>query len=196
MSDKKPVKVWDRPDHWPEEIELLKSIAAKAPLEETVKWGGPTFTYNGKNILGIGGFKNYVTIWFYNGVFLKDAQKVLVNAQEGVTKSLRQWRFADKTEIVKYEKEILKYISEAIEVEKAGLHIKPEKKQLVIPEIFQNLLDSDKEFADAFAKLTPGKQREYADHVSEAKQDKTKLTRLEKIMPMVKSGVGINDKYK
>ena len=196
MSGKKPVKVWDKASQWPEEIDLMKSIAAKAPLEETVKWGGPTFTHNGKNVIGIGGFKNFVTIWFYNGVFLKDPKKVLVNAQEGVTKSLRQWRFTDKAEIVKYEKDILKYILEAIEVEKAGLQIKPEKKTLVIPEIFRNLLDSDKEFASAFAKLTPGKQREYADYILQAKQDKTKSSRLEKITPMVKAGGGLHDKYK
>lgn len=196
MSEKKPAKVWDKSSQWPEEIQLLKSIVAKTPLEETIKWGAPTFTYNKKNVAGIAGFKNYVTIWFYNGVFLKNPKKVLVNAQEGVTKALRQWRFSGKDEIVKYEDDILKYLLEAIENEKAGLKHKPEKKELVIPDVFQNRLDSDAVLAAAFAKMTPGCQREYANYISEAKREETKLSRLDKITPMIKAGGGLNDKYK
>lgn len=86
-------------NQWNEELERLAAIINKAPLEKTIKWGAEVFTYNGKNVLSYGGFKNYFTLWFYNGVFLTDKHNVLVNAQEGKTKSLRQWRFTSIDEI-------------------------------------------------------------------------------------------------
>jgi uncharacterized protein YdeI (YjbR/CyaY-like superfamily) len=153
-------------------------------------------TINKKNVLGVGGFKNYVALWFWNGVFLKDEAKVLVNATEGVTKGMRQWRFTSKDEIAKNEKLILQYMHEAIANEKAGLAIKPEKKQTVISEFFQKALDDDKAFAAAFATFTPGKQREFLEHIDAAKRDETKQQRIEKIKPMVFEGIGLNDKYR
>jgi uncharacterized protein YdeI (YjbR/CyaY-like superfamily) len=102
---------WDKVNAWKTELELLTSIVKKTDLVKTIKWGAPVYTYNSKNIIGINGFKNFFTIWFFNGVLLKDDLKVLLNAQEGVTKNLRQWRFTSKDEIV--EKDILDYIEEA-----------------------------------------------------------------------------------
>ncbi|WP_417368508.1 YdeI/OmpD-associated family protein [Flavobacterium beibuense] len=191
MSQK---KTWDKTNQWAEELELLKSIIVKTPLTETTKWGGIVYTYNNKNVLGIGGFNNFFTIWFFKGVFLKDEKNVLVNANEGNTKSLRQWRFTDKSEV--NEKLVLNYINEAIEVEKAGLEIKPEKKETVIPENLQQELDSNKALKTAFEALTPFKQREYAEFIETAKRETTKLSRLEKIKPMILEGIGLNDKYR
>src|SRR5687768_7537380 len=94
---------------WEAEIELLKSILSKTILVETTKWGAPTYIFNGKNVLGIGGFKSYVGIWFFHGALLKDPSGKLVNAQEGVTKVLRQWRFGSASEIISHEKLILQY---------------------------------------------------------------------------------------
>lgn len=196
MTDKKPTKVWDKSSQWPEEINLLKSIIAKTELIETIKWGAPTYVIGKKNVIGIGGFKDFVTIWFWNGVFLKDESRKLVNANEGVTKGLRQWRFKNLEEIKTDEDLILKYLQEAIANEKAGLSIKPEKKQTVISPFFQSILDADATLKPAFEKLTPGKQREYLEHIDSAKQDKTKISRLEKIRPMILQGIGLNDKYK
>ena len=193
MPEKKKI-TWDKSSQWPEELDLLKSIINKTGLTETVKWGGPAYTYNGKNVLGIGGFNDYFTIWFFKGVFLKDESEVLVNAQEGVTKSLRQWRFASKEEVD--EKLVLKYINEAIEIEKAGLAIKPEKKDLVIPERLQAELNASTELAEAFAKFSPYKQKEFAESIATAKQEKTILARLEKIKPLILEGRGLNDKYR
>jgi len=185
---------WDKSILWTEELEVLKSIINTTGLTETVKWGGPAYTYNGKNVLGIGGFKDYFTIWFFKGVFLKDEAKVLVNAQEGVTKSLRQWRFTSKDEI--NEKLVLRYISEAIEVEKAGLAIKQEKKPFIIPERLQAELNASPALANAFAKFSPYKQKEFAEQIETAKQEKTIFTRLEKIKPLILEGRGLNDKYR
>lgn len=99
MESSKKTHSWDKNNNWTEELELLKSIIVKTELTETTKWGGIVYVLNGKNVLGIGGFKNYFTIWFFNGVLLQDKINVLVNAQEGVTKSLRQWRFSSKEEV-------------------------------------------------------------------------------------------------
>jgi uncharacterized protein YdeI (YjbR/CyaY-like superfamily) len=180
---------------WTEELEMLTNIISKLPLDTSIKWGAEVFTYNGKNVVSYGGFKNYFTIWFYNGVFLEDKYKVLVNAQEGKTKSLRQWRFTSKDEI--NEKKILEYINEAIEIEKKGLKIQPEKfKALPLPELLMNELEKDKNLKSNFEKLAQGKQKEYIVYINEGKQESTKLSRLEKIKPMILKGVGLNDKYK
>ena len=105
----------DKINSWSAELEQLRSIILESGVKETTKWGGPVFTINNKNIVGIAGFKNFFTIWFFKGVQMKDAQKVLINAQEGTTKSMRQWRFTAREQIDKDL--ILKYIKEAIEIE-------------------------------------------------------------------------------
>lgn len=182
-------------EQWAKELALVASILSKAPLDKSIKWGAEVFTYGGKNVVSYGGFKNYFTIWFYNGVFLKDKYRVLVNAQEGKTKSLRQWRFTSIKEV--NEKKILEYVSEAIEVEKKGLKIKPEKfKPADTPLLLTEAFKKDKSLKAAFDKLTPGKQKEYIVHLNEAKQEATKQSRLQKIIPMIKQGKGLNDKYK
>ena len=182
-------------NQWSKELELLTSIINKLPLEKTIKWGAEVFTYNGKNVVSYGGFKNYFTVWFYNGVFLEDKYKVLINAQEGKTKSLRQWRFTSIAEID--EKKIIEYINEAIEIEKKGLKIAPEKFiEIPIAELLEMEFNNDRTLKTAFEKLTPGKQKEYIVYINEAKQDTTKLKRLEKIKPMILQGIGLNDKYK
>jgi uncharacterized protein YdeI (YjbR/CyaY-like superfamily) len=182
-------------DKWSDELNIIAAIIAKTPLEKSIKWGAEVFTYKGSNIVSYSGFKNYFAVWFYNGVFLKDSYKVLVNAQEGKTKSLRQWRFSNIEEID--EKKILEYIYEAIENEENGIKIKPEKFLPVpIPEIFQEYLENDDNLNNAFRKLTPGRQKEYNLYIDEAKQESSKLRRIEKIIPMILSGIGLNDKYK
>ncbi len=105
---------WDKVNNWKTELELLTSIVEKTEMIKTIKWGAPVYTHNGKNIIGINGFKNFFTIWFFNGVLLKDDLKVLLNAQEGVTKNVRQWRFTSINQID--EAKILSYIDEAIKL--------------------------------------------------------------------------------
>jgi uncharacterized protein YdeI (YjbR/CyaY-like superfamily) len=186
--------VWDKVNQWGEELGLLRAIIQKTELVETTKWGGEVYTINNKNVLGIGGFKNYFVIWFFNGVFLKDTSKVLVNANEGVTKGLRQWRFVNEGEI--NEKQIMQYILEAIENEKKGLAIKPEKKEAMHCNVLKNELKKDTKFNTAFQKFSPYKQKEFWEYMATAKQEKTKITRLEKIKPMIIEGRGLNDKYR
>src|SRR6218665_535818 len=177
---------WDKVNQWGEELALLRTILEKTELVATNKWGGEVYTVNNKNVLGIGGFKNYFTIWFWNGVFLKDEAKVLVNANEGVTKGLRQWRFASADEI--NEKLILHYVKEAIENENAGLSIKPEKKEAMKCGFFESELQKDSKLKIAFEQFSPYKQKEFWEHMATAKQEKTKATRLEKIKSMILNG--------
>lgn len=187
---------WNKTNQWEEELNYIVSILAKTELVEMTKWGGAVYTINGKNVVGLGGFKSYLGIWFFNGVFMKDEAKVLVNAQEGVTKALRQWRFETKAEIEKNEKLILQYIHEAIANEKAGISKKPEKKEAIVSELLNEAFQSDVALAKAFEVFSPYKQREFLEYVETAKQEKTKLTRIEKIKPMILEGVGLNDKYR
>lgn len=186
--------VWKHSNKWEEELLLLKSIIDKTELIETTKWGGPVFVHEKKNIIGLGGFKDYFAIWFFNGVFLKDDKKKLINAQEDKTKSLRQWRFTSKEEV--NEKEVLDYILEAIENEKQGKIIKPAKKEAIISELLEKEMSQNPALAEAFQKFSPYKQYEFLEYIETAKQEKTKLSRIEKIIPMILENVGLNDKYR
>lgn len=186
--------VWKHSNKWEEELLLLKSIIDKTELIETTKWGGSVFVYEKKNIIGLGGFKDYFAIWFFNGVFLKDDKKKLINAQEDKTKSLRQWRFTSKEEV--NEKEVLDYILEAIENEKQGKIIKPAKKEAIISELLEKEMSQNPALAKAFQKFSPYKQYEFLEYIETAKQEKTKLSRIEKIIPMILENVGMNDKYR
>jgi uncharacterized protein YdeI (YjbR/CyaY-like superfamily) len=188
MDEKNSIK-------WTEELTLLAEIIQKAPLEKTIKWGAEVYTFQGKNVISYAGFKNYFALWFYNGVFLKDPNNVLMNAQKGKTKSLRQWRFTSINEID--EKVILDYIAEAIEVEEKGLKIKTEKfKAIPPPQLLLEKFDKVDNLKSAFENLSPGKKKEYIVYINEAKQLTTKKRRLEKIIPMILNGIGLNDKYR
>lgn len=185
---------WNKVNEWHEELDALKSILNKTELVETVKWGGPVFTANGKNVLGIGGFKNYFTIWFFNGAFMKDPKAVLVNAQEGVTKSLRQWRFTSKDEID--EKLVLQYVNEAIENTKQGKVGKPTKKEPIVSVLLDQEMALDSNLKNAFEQFSPYKQYEFLEYVESAKREETKMARIEKIKPMILNRIGLNDKYR
>ncbi|WP_417858545.1 YdeI/OmpD-associated family protein [Xanthomarina gelatinilytica] len=181
--------------HFGEALSLLRDLINTTELEETLKWNAPVYTLNGKNVVGLGAFKNHFGIWFFNGVFLKDKNNLLEQAQEK-TKGLRQMRFESIDDIDKHA--VLAYVTEAIENQKLCKEIKPEKKgkTIVIPKELQIALETNKNFQAAFKALTPGKQREYCEHIASAKQEKTKMSRLEKIKPMILKGMGLFDKYK
>tara|TARA_B100001765_G_scaffold209498_1_gene169747 strand:- start:2266 stop:2868 length:603 start_codon:yes stop_codon:yes gene_type:complete len=182
-------------ERWSEELATLRAIFQQTELKEEVKWGAPNYTLDGKLIAGMAAFKNHYALWFHQGVFLKDSHNYLINAQKDVTKALRQWRFEEATPIP--EKKVLEYIEEAIQNSKDGKeHTPVRNKKLVMPPELKSALVEDDALTAAFKKLTPGKQREYADHISSAKQAATKERRLDKIIPMIKSGVGLHDKYK
>jgi uncharacterized protein YdeI (YjbR/CyaY-like superfamily) len=180
---------------WSEELRQIAEIIGKAPLVKEIKWGAEVFTWNGKNVVSYGGFKNHFAIWFYNGVFLSDKYNVLVAASDGKTKSLRQWRFTSASDID--EVKIAEYLLEAIEIEKQGLKIAPEKSaEFTLSPFLAEAFSNDPDFKSAFEKLTPGRQKEYSKYVDEPKQEATKKARIEKILPQILEGKGLYDKYK
>lgn len=180
---------------WISALEKLRKILLDTGLEEDYKWSLPVYTFQGKNIAGMGATKEYIGVWFFQGGLLADNEKVLVNAQEGKTKAMRQWRFKSEKDINK--KILIEYLKESIKNHKEGKIIKATRnKELAIPAFLQEAIRSDKELQNAFEKLTLGKKRDFAEYIETAKQESTKITRLEKIIPMIKAGVGLNDKYK
>jgi len=181
--------------HFSEALKILRSVIASSELEEHIKWNAPVYSLQGKNIIGLGAHKNHFGIWFFNGVFLKDEQNLLMNAQEK-TKGLRQMRFESISDIKKDM--VLAYVKEAIDNQKAGKEIKPDrtKKKTVIPLELKAALDKDKALQSSFNALSTSKQREYCEHIETAKREPTKLSRLEKIKPMILKGAGLHDKYK
>jgi len=180
---------------WENELRQLREVILLTNLEETIKWGAPTYTLNNKNVVSLGGFKNHYALWFFNGALLKKNTNLLVNAQEGKTKALRQIKFT-KEDVI--DSSILKvYIEEAIELQKEGKSVPIQKnKELIIPMELTQYFHKNPEMETSFHKLTKGKQREYADYIREAKRSNTKDKRLEKIKPMIADQVGLYDKYK
>lgn len=176
-------------------LEKLRSLISTTELKETVKWGMPVYTINGKNVVGISAFKNYAGLWFYQGALMGDKKKLLMNAQEGKTKAMRQLRFSGINEID--DKVILQYLDEAIKNEKAGKRVAVDRnKPLEIPEALRAALKANSKAGKVFEAFTLGKKREYAEYISSAKREATVLSRLEKILPMIVNGIGLNDKYK
>jgi len=136
-----------------------------------------------------------VCLWFHQGALLEDSHGVLINAQEGKTKALRQWRMTSATDITPAV--IKRYVKEAMALVDAGNEIKPERRNtVVVPNDLQKAMRRHKGALAAFRTLTPGRQREYADYIASAKRDDTKQKRIEKILPMISAGAGLNDKYR
>ena len=180
------------------QLQQLRTLLNDTEFTETLKWGIPTYTINGKNVAGIGAFKNHYGIWFFQGAFLKDEKGLLRNAQEGKTKGMRQLNFT-KDDVLPLE-DIKSYVLEAIQNQKHGNEIKiakaPKAKDIVLPEELLAAFKSDKDFHTAFKALTPGRQKEYAQHIESAKQEKTRVNRLEKAKLLILDGKGLHDKYK
>ncbi len=181
---------------WKNGILRLREIINSTELVEDFKWNFPVYTLNGKNILGLGKTKNYMVIWFFQGVFLKDKKSLLVNAQEGKTKALRQMRLSSTEDID--DAVILTYIEEAIQNQKDGKEVKPKRNtsKVLIPTELQTAFKKTRTLKDSFESLSQSKQREYAEHIGSAKQEATRLRRLQKCVPLIENGVGLHDKYK
>lgn len=179
-------------------INLLRELALKTEAEETYKWSLPVYTINGKNVFGICRFKDFFGVWFFNGAFLNDSKKVLRNAQEGKTKAMRHWNFTAVENIDK--KGVLAYMNEAILNQKKGIIVSPSKsrskKKTKIPVPLETALDENADLKKAFTGLSAYKQKEFCEYIAEAKQEATKARRLQKILPMIEKGLGLNDKYR
>jgi uncharacterized protein YdeI (YjbR/CyaY-like superfamily) len=181
--------------HWHNELIALRRILQSTDLDETTKWGMPCYTYENKNIVGMCGFKSYFGLWFHQGVFLSDPENVLINAQSGKTKGLRQWRMTAMNDI--NATAVKSYIEESIDHAKAGKTIPiAAPRKLKIPLLLQTALEKDTALQGAFYNFRTAQQCDFADYISSAKQEKTKQRRLEKIIPLIQSSTPLNHKYK
>lgn len=178
---------------WQKELEQLRKIVLGCGLMEELKWGCPCYTFEQANIVLLHVFKEYCAVLFFKGALLKDTDKILVQQTKNV-QAARQVRFTSLQEVVKTAPALKKYIYEAIEVEKAGLKMPLKKtEEYSIPEEFQTMLDKRPGLKKAFNALTPGRQRAYLLHFSAPKQSKTRESRVEKSIPAIMNGKGLNE---
>lgn len=184
---------FEKATKWKDEVLKLRSILLDCPLHEEVKWGCPCYMLQKSNIVLIHDFKEYCALLFFKGALLKDEHGILIQQTKNV-QAARQMRFTSLEDVIKNEANIKAYIYEAIEVEKAGLKVQLKKtNEFNMPEEFQKILDEDSNLKSAFEKLTPGRQRAYLLHFSSPKQEKTRISRIEKCIPFILEGKGLND---
>ncbi len=176
-------------ERWEEEIAEMRRVLAGLAMKEECKWGKPTYTVDGKNIVIMQGFKEYFALGFFQGALLTDPKKVLV--QLGQTHAGRVMKFTSAKDITKKAATIKAYVREAIAVEKAGLRMKARTtSDFPVPEELRQRFRRDPRFKRAFEALTPGRQRSYLYHFAAAKQSATRAARIEKAMPAIFEGRG------
>lgn len=180
---------------WQEELSALRDIILECGLTESIKWGIPVYTHNGKNVVGVARFKSYFGLWFFQGALLVDNKSLLVSGSEGQTKAQRQLRMYEQKDINK--KIIVAYVKESLMHFDSGLEIKAEKnKTLSIPPLLEAQFKQNKSLKAAFEKLNLTRKREFAEYIEMAKQVETKQKRLQKIIPLILEGKGLHDQYK
>ncbi|MCB9421410.1 MAG: YdeI/OmpD-associated family protein [Ardenticatenaceae bacterium] len=184
---------FNKAEKWQKEFETLRTIVLDCGLTEELKWGVPCYTFEDSNIVLMHGFKEYCALLFMKGALLKDAMGILIQQTENV-QAARQIRFTNADEIEEMAHILKAYIQEAIEVEKSGLEVTlKETSEFNMPEEFQIKLDEDPALKVAFEALTPGRQRGYLLYFSQPKQAKTRTSRVEKYIPQILDGKGLND---
>lgn len=184
---------FNKAKQWQAEYEKLRTIILDCDLTEELKWGCPCYTFEGNNIVLIHGFKEYCALLFMKGALFQDPNGILIQQTENV-QSARQIRFTNLQEIVELEAVLKAYVAEAVRVEKAGLKVEfKQPTDFEFPEEFIDKLEEVPGLQDAFEALTPGRQRGYILYFSAAKQSKTRASRIDKYVPQILDGKGIND---
>jgi uncharacterized protein YdeI (YjbR/CyaY-like superfamily) len=193
MSSPKVDAFLKREDKWRAEFVKLRAILLDCGLTEDLKWGQPCYALDGKNVALIHGFKEYCAILFTKGALLKDPKHVLIQQTKNV-QSARQIRFTSVEEVTKLAKTVKAYLLEAMAVERAGLKVQKKKTEdMEMPEEFASKLAANAKLKAAFASLTPGRQRGYIFHFSQPKLSKTRAARVEKHIPRILEGLGVDD---
>jgi uncharacterized protein YdeI (YjbR/CyaY-like superfamily) len=195
MNNTNPKVDWffDKPGKWQESFDKLRTIVLDCGLAEELKWGCPCYTFEKRNIVLIHGFKEYCALLFFKGALLKDPKRILIQQTENV-QAARQIRFTSVREIITSKTTLKDYIKEAVTVEKAGLKVNLKKtSDLTMPDEFKQKLKETPGLKTAFGALTPGRQRGYLLYFSAAKQARTREARIEKSVPQILKGKGLND---
>lgn len=178
---------------WKEEYAQLRAIALSCGLTEELKWGCPCYTLDGSNVVLIHGFKEYCAYLFHKGVLLKDPKGILIQQTANV-QSARQIRFKHVDQIVDMKSTLKSYILEAMNLEKSGAKVTLKKTaEFKMPAEFKKILDATPALKKAFLALTPGRQRGYLLYFASAKQAKTRESRIEKYIPHIMKGKGLED---
>jgi len=184
---------FDKEKKWQKEQEQLREIVLECGLAEELKWGVPCYMHQKSNIVLIHSFKEYCALLFFKGALLKDTDDILIQQSANV-QAARQIRFTNLDEIIDLKSVLKTYIFEAVEIEKAGLKVHLKKTaEFRVSDEFQQKLDENSELKKAFEALTPGRQRAYLLHFSQPKQAKTRESRVEKCIPLIFEGKGLND---
>jgi uncharacterized protein YdeI (YjbR/CyaY-like superfamily) len=178
---------------WDRELAFLRQLANESALEEELKWGCPVYTLNGKNVLMIGAFKEYCCLSFLKGVLINDTENLLVFAGEN-SQSAKLLKFTDFDQVVDATDKIIEYINQAIDIEKSGQKVELKTIDAYdMPDELSQALELDNELRDGFYALTPGRQRSYIIHISQAKQSATRISRIENCKPKILRGRGFNE---
>ncbi|MCS6974746.1 MAG: YdeI/OmpD-associated family protein [Cyclobacteriaceae bacterium] len=177
---------------WRAELTALRNILLQTQLKEEIKWSMPCYTFNGKNVVMISAFREYCALSFFKGVLLKDPHGLLSKPGEN-SRIARVMRFTSLSDIKQKKSIIEAYIREAIELEKSGARIQATKNLPAIPDEFEQKMDENPKLKKAFEALTPGRQRGYILYFTQAKQTKTRLSRIKKCIPWILIGKGLQD---
>lgn len=184
---------FNKPSKWQEEYSELRTLVLECDLAEELKWGCPCYTNKKSNIVLIHGFKDYCALLFMQGAMLKDPKKILVQQTKNV-QSARQIRFKSLNDILMNSNAIKSYINEAIACDNAGVKFERKKtNEYEIHPEFKNVLENIPEVEKAFKSLTPGRQRAYLLYFSAPKQVATVEARIEKSIPKILEGKGLDD---
>ena len=179
-------------DAWPDQIRALRPLLLEAGLDEEIKWGKPCYTHDGANIAIMQEFTDDLALMFFKGILLDDHAGVLEEVGPN-SHAARRMTFTSVEDVETREEAIADYLQQAIAIEEAGTKVPPRPDEELVEELAERLAD-DPEVAEAFDRLTPGRQRAYNLHVSSAKQAATRLRRVEQIVPRILEGKGLNDR--
>lgn len=178
---------------WSAELHQLRRIVRDSPLTETCKWGVPCYTYQDQNVLLIGAFKEYCSLNFLKGVLMADPHGILISPGEN-SQSARVIKFTNVEEVLARETILHYYLLEAIAVEQSGKKVDFKKiSEFAVPDELLVIFEEYPPLRTAFEALTPGRQRGYLLHFSAPKQAKTRESRIQKCIPQIMQGKGMND---
>ncbi len=178
---------------WIGGLNALRQICSDAGLAETVKWGHPCYMLGNRNIALLGAFQDDYRITFFNAALLKDPAGLLEKPGPN-TRHPNLIRFREDGQAAIMRPHIAAYLQEAIGYAAAGIEAPKARSETEIPSELQEAFESDPELADAFHRLTPGRQRSYAILLSSTKTPATRRSRIAKSRRKIIAGKGANER--